>query len=96
VWRHVGVSIFCVMYLVFLSYLNHGFVSSFSEQTVGYQFVNNRRRWTVQQESELKAFLESDANVDQIAAKLQKKPRIVIGTLALASFAGTRKICFQL
>jgi hypothetical protein len=33
---------------VFLVDLNYGFKSSFSEQTIGYQAVANRRRWNVQ------------------------------------------------
>jgi hypothetical protein len=38
----------------------------------------NRRRWTIQEETELKALVEGNANVEEIAAKLQKTPGAVI------------------
>jgi hypothetical protein len=40
--------------------------------------VTNRRRWTIQEETELKALVEGNANVDEIVAKLQKTPGAVI------------------
>jgi hypothetical protein len=38
----------------------------------------NRRRWTIQEEIELKALVEGNANVEEIAGKLQKTPGAVI------------------
>jgi hypothetical protein len=38
----------------------------------------NRRRWTIQEETELKALVEGNVNVEEIAAKLQKTPGAVI------------------
>jgi hypothetical protein len=38
----------------------------------------NRRRWTIQEETELKALVEGNANVEEIAGKLQKTPGAVI------------------
>ena len=40
--------------------------------------MTNRRRWTVQEEAELKTLIEANANVEEIAAKLQKTPGAVI------------------
>jgi hypothetical protein len=40
--------------------------------------VTNRRRWTIQEETELKTLVDSNANVDEIAGKLQKTPGAVI------------------
>jgi hypothetical protein len=40
--------------------------------------VTNRRRWTVQEEAELKALVEGNANVEDIASKLKKTPGAVI------------------
>ena len=38
----------------------------------------NRKRWTTQEETELKALIEANTNVEEIAAKLQKTPGAVI------------------
>jgi hypothetical protein len=38
----------------------------------------NRRRWTIQEEMDLKALVEGNANVEEIAGKLQKTPGAVI------------------
>ena len=38
----------------------------------------NRKRWTVQEEAELKTLIESNVNVEEIAAKLKKTPGAVI------------------
>jgi hypothetical protein len=38
----------------------------------------NRRRWTIQEETELKALVEGNVNVEEIASKLQKTPGAVI------------------
>jgi hypothetical protein len=38
----------------------------------------NRRRWTIQEETELKALVEGNTNVEEIAGKLQKTPGAVI------------------
>jgi len=38
----------------------------------------NRKRWTPQEETELKALIEANTNVEEIAAKLQKTPGAVI------------------
>ncbi len=38
----------------------------------------NRRRWTIQEEKELKTLVEGNVNVEEIAAKLQKTPGAVI------------------
>jgi hypothetical protein len=40
--------------------------------------LTNRRRWTIQEETELKALVEGNANVEEIAAKLKKTPGAVI------------------
>jgi hypothetical protein len=40
--------------------------------------MTNRRRWTIQEETELNALVEGNANVEEIAAKLQKTPGAVI------------------
>ena len=40
--------------------------------------MTNRKRWTIQEETELKALVEGNANVDEIAGKLQKTPGAVI------------------
>ena len=37
-----------------------------------------RRRWTIQEETELKALAEGNVNVEEIAAKLKKSPGAVI------------------
>ena len=37
-----------------------------------------RKKWTVQEEAELKALIEKNVNVEEIAAKLKKTPRAVI------------------
>lgn len=37
-----------------------------------------RKRWTIQEETELKALVDANANVEEIAAKLQKTPGAVI------------------
>ena len=36
------------------------------------------RKWTAQEEAELKALIEANSNVDYIATKLQKTPKAVI------------------
>jgi hypothetical protein len=36
------------------------------------------KKWTPQQETELKILIEADATIQEIAAKLQKAPRAVI------------------
>jgi hypothetical protein len=38
----------------------------------------NRRRWTIQEEIELKVLVEGNVNVEEIAGKLQKTPGAVI------------------
>jgi hypothetical protein len=38
----------------------------------------NRKRWTSQEETELKALIEANTNVEEIASKLQKTPGAVI------------------
>ena len=38
----------------------------------------NRKRWTIQEETELKTLVDGNVNVDEIAAKLQKTPGSVI------------------
>lgn len=40
--------------------------------------MTNRKRWTIQEETELKALVEGNATVDEIAGKLQKTPGAVI------------------
>ncbi len=40
--------------------------------------MSERRKWTVQEEAELKALIESNANVDAISVKLKKSPKAVI------------------
>jgi hypothetical protein len=40
--------------------------------------VTNRRRWTIQEETELKTLVDANASVDEIAGKLQKTPGAVI------------------
>jgi hypothetical protein len=40
--------------------------------------VTNRKRWTIQEETELKALIESNVNVEEIAAKLKKTPGAII------------------
>jgi hypothetical protein len=40
--------------------------------------VTNRRRWTIQEEAELKALVEGNVHVEEIAAKLKKTPGVVI------------------
>jgi hypothetical protein len=40
--------------------------------------VTDRKRWTAQEEIELKALVEGNVNVEEIAAKLQKTPGAVI------------------
>lgn len=40
--------------------------------------MTNRRRWTVQEETELKALIEANVNVAEISARLQKTPGAVI------------------
>ena len=40
--------------------------------------MTNRKRWTIQEETELKALVEGNASVDEIAGKLQKTPGAVI------------------
>jgi hypothetical protein len=40
--------------------------------------LTNRRRWTAQEEAELKALVDTNSNVEEIAAKLQKSPAAVI------------------
>jgi hypothetical protein len=51
---------------------------SFSKKAIGYQVLTNRRRWTIQEETELKALVEGNANIEEIAAKLKKTPGAVI------------------
>jgi hypothetical protein len=68
VWRHVGASI-PVSCAWFFSYLNHGFVSSFSKQKESViKLSTSLGKWTVHQEAERKALLDSDANVERIAS----------------------------
>jgi hypothetical protein len=38
----------------------------------------NRRRWTIQEEKELKALVEGNENVEEIASELQKTPGAII------------------
>ena len=40
--------------------------------------MTNRRRWTIQEETELKTLIETNTNVEEIAAKLKKTPGAVI------------------
>ncbi len=40
--------------------------------------MTNRKRWTIQEETELKALAEGNASVGEIAGKLQKTPGAVI------------------
>jgi hypothetical protein len=40
--------------------------------------VTNRKRWTIQEEIQLKELLETKASVEEIAAKLEKSPGAVI------------------
>lgn len=40
--------------------------------------MTNRKRWTIQEETELKALIEANANIEEIAAKLQKTPGAII------------------
>jgi hypothetical protein len=40
--------------------------------------VSNRKRWTIQEETELKALVEAKANVDEIAGRLQKTPGAIV------------------
>ena len=49
--------------------------------------MTNRKRWTVQEETELKALVEGNANVEEIAAKLQKTPGAVIVKCQRLGFA---------
>jgi hypothetical protein len=73
VWGHVEVSIPVSCALVFLSdALNYGLISSLGEQTITYQTATNRNSTG----AELKAPVESNAKVEQIAAKLQKTPEL--------------------
>jgi hypothetical protein len=38
----------------------------------------NRRRWTIQEEKDLKALVEENVNVEEISSKLQKTPGAII------------------
>ena len=38
----------------------------------------NRKRWTIQEETELKALVEANTNVEEIAVKLKKTPGAII------------------
>ena len=38
----------------------------------------NRKRWTIQEENELKTLIEANTNVEEIAVKLKKTPGAVI------------------
>ena len=40
--------------------------------------MTNRKRWTIQEETELKTLVEGNATVEEIAGKLQKTPGAVI------------------
>ncbi len=40
--------------------------------------MTNRKRWAIQEETELKTLVEGNATVDEIAGKLQKTPGAVI------------------
>jgi hypothetical protein len=40
--------------------------------------MTSRKRWTIQEETELKSLVEANADVEAIAAKLQKTPGAVI------------------
>jgi hypothetical protein len=40
--------------------------------------VINRKKWTIQEETELKALVEANAKIEEIAAKLKKTPGAVI------------------
>jgi hypothetical protein len=42
------------------------------------QKVANRKRWTIQEETQLKTLVEAKASIDEIAGELQKTPGAVI------------------
>ena len=53
------------------------FIALLRNKTIRYQAMI-RRRWTIQEETELKALVEGNVNVEEIAAKLKKTPGAVI------------------
>jgi len=81
VWEYVGGSIFLsydsALDFLFMKSYDNKVYWSLNNKTVRYQTMI-RRRWTVQEETELKALTEGNVNVEEIAVKLQKSPGAVI------------------